>query len=560
MRKTKILKLFLIILCLIIIICVGRVIINKFAYTNERADINRYFENPSDDDFLVLINSNESVEKGIVIDGNLYLSLDYTKENLNSRFYYDIGTNSLLYTIPTETINFHANSNTYYIDGKAYNNDYSPFLFKDDKAYVAIDLIEKFTNISYEYFTSPNRMQIYTAPQTINTVKAKKDTSLRVLGGNKSKILKDVKKDEVLELLEHGRPWSKVHSKDGYTGYVLTKCLTKSVETEVSTTYEELDYKKISLENDINLCFHQTLSQDANDLIQDQLVAGDNINVVCPTWFFIEDVSGTLHSNVSNEYIDYAHSLEVDVWPVLNDFDAASITGGINSSEESLTVLKSSSARSNIINQIISMYNVYHFDGINIDLENISEECGIHYIQFIRELSIATHQNNIVLSVDNYVPTYTKQYNRSEESVMCDYIVLMGYDENGGHSNSPGPNASVDFVEQGINDTLDEGVTKDQLILALPLYTQVWKVARDGSFEIDAVDMSQAEEYKNSYDISWIDDIGYNYTEFNIDELSYKIWIEDEKSLSLKKDLISKYNLKGTGYWKLGLESTNYFK
>ncbi len=43
-------------------------------------------------------------------------------------------------------------------------------------------------------------------------------------------------------------------------------------------------------------------------------------------------------------------------------------------------------------------------DGINVDFEKISKDCGVHYIQFIRELSVKCRQNGIVLSVDNYVP------------------------------------------------------------------------------------------------------------------------------------------------------------
>ena len=69
-------------------------------------------------------------------------------------------------------------------------------------------------------------------------------------------------------------------------------------------------------------------------------------------------------------------------------------------------------------------------DGINVDFEKISKDCGVHYIQFIRELSVKCRQNGIVLSVDNYVPKgYNQQYNRKEQGVMADYVIIMGYDE-----------------------------------------------------------------------------------------------------------------------------------
>ena len=43
-------------------------------------------------------------------------------------------------------------------------------------------------------------------------------------------------------------------------------------------------------------------------------------------------------------------------------------------------------------------------DRINVDLEQVSSEAGEDYVEFLRELSISCRANNLVLSVDNYVP------------------------------------------------------------------------------------------------------------------------------------------------------------
>ena len=89
-------------------------------------------------------------------------------------------------------------------------------------------------------------------------------------------------------------------------------------------------------------------------------------------------------------------------------------------------------------------------DGINVDFEKISKDCGVHYIQFIRELSVKCRQNGIVLSVDNYVPKgYNQQYNRKEQGVMADYVIIMGYDEHNGSSLEAGSVSSYEFVKEG---------------------------------------------------------------------------------------------------------------
>ena len=66
-------------------------------------------------------------------------------------------------------------------------------------------------------------------------------------------------------------------------------------------------------------------------------------------------------------------------------------------------------------------------------LKRFQEECGEHYIQFIRELSVRCRQNGIVLSVDNYVPKgYNMQYDRKEQGNRCRLRIIMGYDEHFG--------------------------------------------------------------------------------------------------------------------------------
>ena len=104
----------------------------------------------------------------------------------------------------------------------------------------------------------------------------------------------------------------------------------------------------------------------------------------------------------------------------------------------------------------------------------MSTDAGEGYIQFIRELSIKCKKNDIVLSVDNYVPSsYTAFYNRKEQSCFADYIIIMGYDEHYKGSEEAGSVASIDFVKNGIKNTLKE-VPAEQTILALPFYTRLW--------------------------------------------------------------------------------------
>ncbi|MBQ1547416.1 MAG: glycosyl hydrolase family 18, partial [Lachnospiraceae bacterium] len=55
---------------------------------------------------------------------------------------------------------------------------------------------------------------------------------------------------------------------------------------------------------------------------------------------------------------------------------------------------------------------------------------------------------------------------------------------------------------------------------------------------------------------NWKDDLGLNYAEFlNEDKSVTKAWIEDEKSLEEKLNLIPTNKLGGAAFWKLGFET-----
>ncbi len=200
--------------------------------------------------------------------------------------------------------------------------------------------------------------------------------------------------------------------------------------------------------------------------------------------------------------------------------------------------------------------------GINVDFESLEGEAGTGFLQFIRELSLKCESNGIVLSVDNYPPaSYNLFYSRDEQAVFADYIVLMAYDEHYNGSDE-GSVASLSFVTQSVEDTLEE-VPAEQIILGIPFYTRLWKLtpeedSTDGSYTVssEALGMSEAESRvaANGAVYEWLDDCGQYYAEYEYDGSTYKIWLEDQNSISKKLEVMQSNSLAGASFWKLGYE------
>ena len=196
----------------------------------------------------------------------------------------------------------------------------------------------------------------------------------------------------------------------------------------------------------------------------------------------------------------------------------------------------------------------YDLDGLNMDFEGLKQEAGVHYVQFLRELSIPCRQKGLVLSVDNTVPAeFNKFYDRKEQGIVADYVVIMGYDEhyNGG---APGSVASLGYVRDGIENTL-KLVPREKVILGVPFYTRVWTETDEG-VKSSALGIEEAKAWieANQVDLYWQKELGQYYGELPLENGIKMVWMEDEESLKLKMNLARENDLAGVACWKLGLE------
>ncbi len=544
----------------LIVLTIGiSILTQKYSPGKEYADLNEYFASEGNDDIAIVLNNELNENKAFSIDGEIYLDYQFIHDYLNPRFYWDVNENILLYTTDKELISVNADSSSYTVAKS--QTDFGKVIVKanSESAYVAIDFIKQYTNFSYELFENPSRIVINNNFGDIYVATAKKATQLRIKGGIKSDILKDVTKGEELTVLETGDKWSKVASNDGFIGYVMKKKLSDSTTKTLKSDFTEETFSHILKDKEISMAWHQVTSKYANNNIAKILASTKGINVISPTWFHLNDNEGNLADYASKDYVDYCHKQGIEVWALFNNLD--------NPKVDSEKVLTHTSTRQNLVNQIIANAIKYELDGINIDFEALNTSVGDSYIQFIRELSVKCGNNGIVLSVDNYVPSdYTAFYNRKEQALFADYVVIMGYDEHYAGSDA-GSVASLSWVDEGVANTL-ESVPANQVILGMPFYTRLWEInPKDGS-EADTNDGLEYDVSSTVYGMNggqevldtlgkksaWSSEAGQDYAEWKDKDTTYKIWLENEKSTEERLKVIDKYSLAGAAYWKLGLE------
>ena len=516
-------------------------VIMKRIPTKEKMDLNEYYGELGDGEAALVLGTELLDEKALVAGERVYLPLDVVNTYLNQRYYWDAANKQILYATPSEVITAAAASEAG-----------DQVWLKDDRVYLNLSYVQQYTDIDAYIYKDPYRVAIQYQFDKIKTVEAEKNIAVRYRGGIKSSILTEVKKGTKLRLLEELEDWDQVATDDGYIGYVEKKKVGKVEETTSVRNFQGEEYTYITMDDPVNMVWHQVTSTDTNAYLEDAIANMTGVNVISPTWFYVSDNSGNIINNATIDYVSTAHDRGLKVWGLVDNF-----TQDISTYE----VLSKTSSRQNLITQLVNAAVGAGIDGINVDFEQLSEDVGIHFLEFLRELSIECHKNNLVLSVDNPVPEdFTSHYDRAEQGRVVDYVIIMGYDEHYVGSEEAGSVASLPWVEKGIQDTIAE-VPAERVINAVPFYTRLWKTEA-GTLSSEAIGMDTAQEVvsTNNAQVYWDSDVSQNYGSFEKDGCTYQIWIEDSQSIAAKVQLVQKYNLAGVAAWKLGFENSSIWQ
>ena len=523
----------------------GYIYMRKYMPSDELSDKAKVFGIKGSQVALLLDNELQE-EKGIYEDGQVYLPVGWVNEYLNQRFYWDEGEKLLVYALPESIV---------YADEDAQGEKGPLFKVTDDGMYLSLGLVVNYTDIRTRSFATSQikRVFIDTLWEPYDTAEVKKAGHVREKGGVKSPILTELEQGEQVDVLETMEKWSRVRTEDGYIGYIENRRLDGREQVTPESSFEAPVYTSISMDEKVRLGFHQVTRQEANNTLESYVSVTKDMNVIVPTWFNVISDDGTYNSLASKEYVDKAHEMGLQVWAMVENVSTQESVKNLNTK----TLMSSTSTRRKLIENLMKEADTYGFDGFNLDFESLKAEAGPHYVQFIREMSVSCRQKGLVLSVDNYVPSpYSAFYNRREQGIVADYVIIMGYDEHyaGGDAGSV---ASISYVKDGIENTLKE-VPKEKVINAVPFYTRVWTV-NEGKTTSKAYGIADARQWvaDNHVDLTWDQELGQFYGSTVNGNGEQYIWMEDEKAMALKIGLVKDFDLAGVACWKLGFESSD---
>lgn len=545
-RRANLQVLKMLVPVLLILLLVGIFVIRRITPTKERMSLYEYFNVKEDTPVvLIILNKNMDTATGIMKNDVLYVPQSWVEESLNKRFYWDAESNGILYTDDSNIFTYTEGSREYRDDqGNTMTTD-NPVLIQEESGYyLDFSYVAARTDCEYQFCEEPARLVVDTETGELPYVTVTKKAAVRYRGGIKSDVLEKVEKGDRLFYRKTVDEWVEVQTPTGITGYIEANKVS-DVEQIARQSIQLTEFASIHRDYIISLVWFQVMSKEGNENLSGMLAGVSGINVVSPTWYAITDNSGNMDCFATANTVSLIKSRGCEVWPLVNDF-----ADGVDTQK----LFGSLQTRSKMIERLMADADRYGYDGINLDMENVSKEGAKDYLQFVRELSVACQRRGLVLSADNYkAESYNAHYDLAEQAAYADYIIHMGYDEHYTGSES-GSVASVDFVEDGIQKAL-QYVPKEKLVVAMPFYTRIW-TEKEGKTTSKAVGMQTAIDdlSSNNAPAIWDDVSGQYFGSYEKDGATVKIWIEEERSIEEKLKLFQQYDLGGVAAWKLGLE------
>ena len=540
----------------IVIIMVASAIKAHKAPTADVTDLDYYYNlaaNPSleldkaeSDELAIVFEDEILTERAFKSGSEVYVRLGLISDNVDSRFYYDANEQVLIVTDALKSMTAYPDQNYYTSGDEQVNTDYAVITERNGEIYVAVDFACDYSSANYGVYEDPARVVITYKTGEKTFVDAKTDTYVRVLGGIKAEVVGAVDSGSSLQVMDELDDWYEVVSPEGWIGYVSASDVSESYTAEVQSDYDEPEYTRKELGQSVKLgwALYNYTSENSQyyDLTED--TAGI-MNVYSPTWYSLTDGQGGVDIKSDSDYVNEAHNDGYSVWALFSDTDSSFIEN----------VLTHTSIRLGVEDTVINDILAIGADGLNIDFELINSSYGADYIQFLRELSVKCRQNDLFFSVDNYAPyDFNACYHIEEQSRICDYVIIMTYDDYLG-SGEVGPNSSLPFVQEVLDMTLAK-VDESKVVIALPFYSRLWTTSEDGTLSRKEYSMGNAWDLLSEVgeDAAWDDTLGMWYCQYQMDGSTYDLWIEDEQTLQAKLNLLSGYDLAGTAYWQLGQE------
>ena len=273
-------------------------------------------------------------------------------------------------------------------------------------------------------------------------------------------------------------------------------------------------------------------------------MTGDGANVDFRDW----DPALTPHNL---EVVGLAHVHHIQIWPVFSNaekkrFDPA----------RAHRLLSSVAAQQHVAETLRDWLRARHFQGINVDLENLDSLDTSRVPAFLARLKSVLAPAGLGLSFD--IQATDDALDWQKLAAPCDFVVIEGYDEHG-MIDQPGPISSIDWY-RSVLDKAALALPPSKVVVGLGNYAYDWP-EHGGEAEsmtyLEALLRARDQRSGEAPDsVVNFDPVALNPTYNYVDDdgKEHEVWILDGVTAGNQLRLARARNMRRFALWVLGSE------
>jgi cellulose synthase/poly-beta-1,6-N-acetylglucosamine synthase-like glycosyltransferase/spore germination protein YaaH/peptidoglycan/xylan/chitin deacetylase (PgdA/CDA1 family) len=257
------------------------------------------------------------------------------------------------------------------------------------------------------------------------------------------------------------------------------------------------------------------------------------------------------------DVLNIAHANNLNVVPVFSNAQLTSNGSGEFDAKRVHVFLHDPALQQKAIVGLRDWCLKYHFQGINVDFENVDTADYPLLIPFLNRMKSVFGPSKLLVSIDLEAKKTTLDW-RAVSSV-CDFVVVMAYDEHSEKS-APGPISSISWYRDVVRRAVDpvHGVPREKLVIGIGNYAYDWMYGREWAEPltyqgalVNAIDYRQQEKPEDIVDF---DDDTLNPTFLYQDDQGkeHEVWMLDAVTAANQWLIAENYGVRGMAIWVLG--------
>ncbi|HVW14144.1 MAG TPA: glycosyltransferase [Mucilaginibacter sp.] len=296
----------------------------------------------------------------------------------------------------------------------------------------------------------------------------------------------------------------------------------------------------------INAGFYRAWEPQAYTSLVDHIA---RLDMVVSEGFTVTPNADTITAKIDTGLINLDKKYKKPVLISLTNYINYDATHGGFDTKDIYRIIKSKELRATFINSVVTQLAKYHFQGVHLELENITDRYDKNFVALEREFYETLHPLGYLVASsawpedDQYDVTKLQHYN--------DYLFVMAIDEHTDDSN-PGDLSNQRWVEE-VLDSVCSKIPSEKVILTVEGGGYDWPESSTGkpiSYQ-QAISFAQENHSPITYDpVS----ANLHYTYYDLDSLEHTVYFTDAATNFNIIRMADDWATGGVALWRLGAE------